>query len=176
MGSEMCIRDRNNVKGCSKGKDRASVELNCYIESLTVRLYQIHKELLCQEALVIPKHLLVKLFSKEERRIVLGTMKKYMDDWTALIGKEYQKSTLSRYGNCYELLEIVIHEFYRKEYISFNELKGEFIDAFEMHLRIVRKLSQNTLTKYIVPCIFLVDRLSLYRTYIQSYRFGKMLV
>ena len=35
----------NNVKGCSKGKDRASVELNCYIESLTVRLYQIHKEL-----------------------------------------------------------------------------------------------------------------------------------
>lgn len=47
----------NNVKGCSKGKDRASVELNCYIESLTVRLYQIHKELLCQEALVIPKHL-----------------------------------------------------------------------------------------------------------------------
>ena len=155
---------------------RASVELNCYIESLTVRLYQIHKELLCQEALVIPKHLLVKLFSKEERRIVLGTMKKYMDDWTALIGKEYQKSTLSRYGNCYELLEIVIHEFYRKEYISFNELKGEFIDAFEMHLRIVRKLSQNTLTKYIVPCIFLVDRLSLYRTYIQSYRFGKMLV
>lgn len=118
----------------------------------------------------------MKLFSKEERRIVLGTMKKCMDDWTALIGKEYQKSTLSRYGNCYELLEIVIHEFYRKEYISFNELKGEFIDAFEMHLRIVRKLSQNTLTKYIVPCIFLVDRLSLYRTYIQSYRFGKMLV
>ena len=74
------------------------------------------------------------------------------------------------------MLEIVIHEFYRKEYISFNELKGEFIDAFEMHLRIVRKLSQITRTKYIVPCIFLVDRLSLYRTYIQSYRFGKMLV
>ena len=161
----------NNVKGCSKGKDRASVELNCYIESLTVRLYQIHKELLCQEALVIPKHLLVKLFSKEERRIVLGTMKKYMDDWTALIGKEYQKSTLSRYGNCYELLEIVIHEFYRKEYISFNELKGEFIDAFEMHLRIVRKLSQNTLTKY-MSCfrkIMYQDELLLMWKYIKNH-------
>ena len=161
----------NNTKGRSKGKDRASVELNCYIESLTVRLYQIHKELLCQEALVIPKHLLVKLFSKEERRIVLGTMKKYMDDWTALIGKEYQKSTLSRYGNCYELLEIVIHEFYRKEYISFNELKGEFIDAFEMHLRIVRKLSQNTLTKY-MSCfrkIMYQDELLLMWKYIKNH-------
>ena len=76
----------NNAKGCSRGKDRASIELNSYIESLTVRLYQIHKELLCQEALITPKNLLAKLFSKEERRTVLGTMKKYMDvldclDW-----------------------------------------------------------------------------------------------
>lgn len=138
----------NNTKGYSKGKDRTSVELNSYIESLTIRLYQIHKELVCREALITPKHLLVKLFSKDERRIVLGTMKKYMEDWTALIGKEYQKSTLSRYGNCYDSLKTVINEFYKKEDISFNELNGEFIDAFEMHLRIVRKLSQNTLTKY----------------------------
>ena len=89
----------------------------------------------------------------------------------ALIGKEYQKSTLSRYGNCYELLEIVIHEFYRKEYISFNELKGEFIDAFEMHLRIVRKLSQNTLTKY-MSCfrkIMYQDELLLMWKYIKNH-------
>lgn len=142
------VRLWNNQKGCSKGKDRVSMELNSYIESLTVRLYQIHKELVCQEAWVTPKHLLIKLFSKEERRTVLSTMKRYMDDWTALIGKEYQKSTLSRYGNCYESLKIAINEFYKKEDIAFNELNGEFIDAFEMHLRIVRKLSQNTLTKY----------------------------
>ncbi len=115
----------NNTKGCSKGKDRTSVELNSYIESLTIRLYQIHKELVCREALITPKHLLVKLFSKEERRTVLGTMRKYMKDWMALIGKEYQKSTLSRYGNCYESLKAVIHEFYKKEDISFNELNGD---------------------------------------------------
>ncbi len=139
------VRLWNNQKGCSKGKDRVSMELNSYIESLTVRLYQIHKELVCQEAWVTPKHLLIKV----GRRTVLSTMKRYMDDWTALIGKEYQKSTLSRYGNCYESLKIAINEFYKKEDIAFNELNGEFIDAFEMHLRIVRKLSQNTLTKYV---------------------------
>lgn len=142
------LRLWNSAKGYSNGKDRASLELNSYIESLTVRLYQIHKELVCQEALITPRNLLVKLFSKEERRTVLGTMKKYMEDWTALIGKEYQKSTLSRYNNCYESLETVIRAFYKKEDITFNELNGEFIDAFEMHLRIGRKLAQNTLTKY----------------------------
>ena len=116
--------------------------------SIPVRLWNNQKGLVCQEAWVTPKHLLIKLFSKEERRTVLSTMKRYMEDWTALIGKEYQKSTLSRYGNCYESLKIAINEFYKKEDIAFNELNGEFIDAFEMHLRIVRKLSQNTLTKY----------------------------
>ena len=94
----------NNVKGCSKGKDRASVELNCYIESLTVRLYQIHKELLCREALITPKNLLIKLFSKEERHLVLQTMRQCIDDWTSLIGTEYQPSTVSRYNPLWELL------------------------------------------------------------------------
>lgn len=138
----------NNVKGCSKGKDWVLVELNCYIELLIVCLYQIYKEFLCQEVLVIFKYFLVKLFFKEECCIVLGMMKKCMDDWMVLIGKEYQKFIFFCYGNCYELLEIVIYEFYRKEYIFFNELKGEFIDVFEMYLWIVRKLFQNMLIKY----------------------------
>ena len=68
--------------------------------------------------------------------------------WTSLIGTEYQPSTISRYNNCYESLQTVIKDFYKKEDITFHELSGEFIDRFEMHLRTVRKLSQNTLTKY----------------------------
>lgn len=138
----------DNVKERSKGKDRSSTELNSYIEALKVRLYQIHKELLCREALITPKNLLIKLFSKEERHLVLQTMRKCIDDWTSLIGTEYQPSTISRYNNCYESLQTVIKDFYRKEDITFHELNGEFIDRFEMHLRTVRKLSQNTLTKY----------------------------
>lgn len=138
----------DNVKERSKGKDRSSTELNSYIEALKVRLYQIHKELLCREALITPKNLLIKLFSKEERHLVLQTMRKCIDDWTSLIGTEYQPSTISRYNNCYESLQTVIKDFYRKEDITFHELSGEFIDRFEMHLRTVRKLSQNTLTKY----------------------------
>ena len=138
----------DNVKERSKGKDRSSTELNSYIEALKVRLYQIHKELLCREALITPKNLLIKLFSKEERHLVLQTMRKCIDDWTSLIGTEYQPSTISRYNNCYESLQTVIKDFYKKEDITFHELSGEFIDRFEMHLRTVRKLSQNTLTKY----------------------------
>ena len=122
--------------------------MNSYIEALKVRLYQIHKELLCREALITPKNLLIKLFFKEERHLVLQTMRKCIDDWTSLIGTEYQPSTISRYNNCYESLQTVIKDFYKKEDITFHELNGEFIDRFEMHMRTVRKLSQNILTKY----------------------------
>lgn len=108
----------DNVKERSKGKDRSSTELNSYIEALKVRLYQIHKELLCREALITPKNLLIKLFSKEERHLVLQTMRKCIDDWTSLIGTEYQPSTISRYNNCYESLQTVIKDFYRKEDIN----------------------------------------------------------
>ncbi|WP_443680888.1 Arm DNA-binding domain-containing protein, partial [Phocaeicola plebeius] len=89
----------DNVKERSKGKDRSSTELNSYIEALKVRLYQIHKELLCREALITPKNLLIKLFSKEERHLVLQTMRNCIDDWTSLIGTVYHPSTISRYYN-----------------------------------------------------------------------------
>lgn len=49
----------NNTKDCIKGEDQISVELNSYIESLTICLYQIHKELVWREALITPNHLLV---------------------------------------------------------------------------------------------------------------------
>ena len=39
------------------------LELNSYIEALKVRLYQIHKELLCRDALITPQNMLVKLFA-----------------------------------------------------------------------------------------------------------------
>ena len=115
----------DNVKERSKGKDRSSTELNSYIEALKVRLYQIHKELLCREALITPKNLLIKLFSKEERHLVLQTMRKCIDDWTSLIGTEYQPSTISRYittvmNRCRQSLRIST----RKRILHFMNLVG----------------------------------------------------
>lgn len=77
----------NNLKGCSKGKDRVSLELNSYIEALKVRLYQIHKELLCRDALITPRNMLVKLFSKEERHLVVETMKNVLMTGVLLSGR-----------------------------------------------------------------------------------------
>lgn len=49
------LKNWNPAKGYSKGKDRASIELNNYISALTTRAYEKHKELTFESALITPK-------------------------------------------------------------------------------------------------------------------------
>lgn len=54
----------NQARGCCKGRDRVSIELNDYIESLKTKIHNLHKELLLEDALITPSHLLKRLFNK----------------------------------------------------------------------------------------------------------------
>ena len=60
------LKNWNPAKGCSKGKDRASIELNNYISVLTTRAYEKHKELTFESALITPKTILKRVFGKDE--------------------------------------------------------------------------------------------------------------
>lgn len=138
----------NPSKGCCRGKDRVSLELNNYIENLKARLLQIHKELLLEEAFISPKALLVKLFAKEEKHTLLAAMEQHIENCKRRIDIDFRLGSLKRYVNCYGALKIMVDRFYAKEDVTFYELTSEFIDEFELYLRTEKKLSQNTLTKY----------------------------
>ncbi len=138
----------NAAKGCSKGKDRASLELNDYIRSLTVKLLTIHKELTLAEALITPSLLLKKLFGNEERRTVLASFREHNDECRRLIGIDYEKVTINRYDNCLRALTEAVRQEYGKEDISFHELTGEFIHKFEVYMKTEKRLCQNTLVRY----------------------------
>ena len=66
----------NQARGCCKGRDRVSIELNDYIESLKTKIHNLHKELLLEDALITPSHLLKRLFNKGDKRTFLSTMEK----------------------------------------------------------------------------------------------------
>lgn len=63
----------NQARGCCKGRDRVSIELNDYIESLKTKIHNLHKELLLEDALITPSHLLKRLFNKGDKRTFLNT-------------------------------------------------------------------------------------------------------
>lgn len=138
----------NQAKGCSRGKDRASLELNEYIRSLTVKLLSIHKELMLEEAHITPKLLLKKLFGQEEKRTLLATFANHNEECRKLIGVDFEAVTINRYDNCLRSLSVVVQRECGKDDISFYELNGELIRKFEIYLKTERGLCQNTLVRY----------------------------
>ena len=77
----------NAAKGCSKGRDRASVALNAYIAELHARALEKHKELVLEQALITPKLILKRVFGKDtEMRTLLGTMREGIKEMETLAG------------------------------------------------------------------------------------------
>lgn len=138
----------DQAKGCCKGKNRVANELNEYIRDLNLRLLNIHKELLLQEAYITPNLLLKKLFSMEEKRTVLKSFLEHNDDCRKQIGINYEAVTINRYDNCGRALAAFIPVECGKEDISFAELNGSFLRHFEVFLKMERGLCQNTVVRY----------------------------
>lgn len=79
----------NAAKGCSKGRDRASIALNTYIAELHARALEKHKELVLEQALITPKLILKRVFGKDtEMRTLLGTMRDGIKKMETLAGLE----------------------------------------------------------------------------------------
>ena len=126
----------NAAKGCSKGRDRASIALNTYIAELHARALEKHKELVLEQALITPKLILKRVFGKDtEMRTLLGTMQDGIKEMETLTGIDYSPVTINRYKNVVKKLQRLIPSYYGKEDITFHELTPEFIRAFDIYLK-----------------------------------------
>lgn len=143
------LRLWNAAKGYSKGKDRASNELNNYISELHARALEKHKELALEQALITPRLILKRVFGKDtEMRTLLGTMQEGIKEMEALVNIDYSPVTINRYKNVVKKLRQAIPAFYDKEDITFHELTPEFIKAFDLHLKTEAGLCRNTIVRY----------------------------
>lgn len=139
----------NASKGCSKGKDRTSNELNNYIAELQARVLEKHKELVLEQALITPRLLLKRVFGKDsETRTLLGTMQEGIKEMEALVNIDYSAVTINRYKNVVKKLQQAIPAYYQKEDITFYELTPEFIKAFDIYLKTKGGLCRNTIVRY----------------------------
>lgn len=98
----VALNSWNPSKGCCRGKDRISLELNSYIDNMCARLLQIHKELLLEEAFISPKALLIKLFSKEDKHTLLAAMEQHIENCKRRLDIDFRLGSLKRYVNCIE--------------------------------------------------------------------------
>ena len=139
----------NAARGCSKGKDRVSNELNSYLSELATRALEKYKELILEQAISTPSLILKRVFGKDtEMRTLLGTIRQEIKDMEKVVNIDYAPVTINRYKNVLKKLENSIPTFYDKKDITFHELTPEFIKAFDMHLKTEAGLCRNTIVRY----------------------------
>ena len=158
----------NAAKGCSKGKDRLSSELNNYIAELNARVLEKHKELMLEQALITPKLLLKRTFGKDtEMRTLLGTMQQEIGEMEKVINMDYSPITINRYKNVLNKLQKAILKFYEKEDITFHELSPEFIKAFDIYLKTEAGLCRNTVVRY-MKCLKKITNMGLAKEWMRK--------
>ena len=158
----------NAAKGRSKGKDRASNELNNYLAELSARALEKHKELILEQALTTPALLLKRIFGKDaEMRTLLGTMRQEIIDMEKVVNIDYAPVTINRYKNVLKKLESAISAFYEKEDVTFYELTPEFIKAFDLYLKVEAGLCRNTIVRY-MKCFKKITNMALAKEWMRK--------
>ena len=162
------LRYWNAAKGCSKGKDRAALELNNFISELSVRAFEIHKNLILEQAFITPKLILQRVFGKDESlRTVLKTMKEEIATMEKVVNIDYAPVTINRYKNVLKKLTEAIPSFYKKEDITFHELSPDFIKAFDLYLKTEAGLCRNTIVRY-MKCLKKIVNMALAKEWMRK--------
>ena len=162
------LKNWNPAKGCSKGKDRASIELNNYISAHTTRAYEKHKELTFESALITPKTILKRVFGKDETvRTLLGTVKEEISSMEKVVDIDYSPVTINRYKNVLRKLETFVPRFYEKNDITFHELSPDFIKAFDVFLKTEAGLCRNTIVRY-MKCLKKITNMAIAKEWMRK--------
>lgn len=83
------------------GKDAKSVEVNRYLESVKLRLYDIHRTLEDENRLINPMEIKRRFLGLNEKHMMFfEVFQEHNDKCRELIGKDYAKVTISRFDTC----------------------------------------------------------------------------
>lgn len=139
----------NQNKERSMGKDAASLEINRYLESVKLRLFEIHRKMEEGGKLINPNEIKRKFLGlDEEHKMFFQVFQEHNDKCRELIGKDYAKVTISRFDTCLKYMkEMALKQYHLKD-ISLKEVNHAFIQDYIHFLKVEKNLSENTLIRY----------------------------
>lgn len=137
-----------NKERCT-GKDAASLEINRYLDSVKLRLLDIHRNLELEDKLINPMEIKRKFLGlDEEHKMFLQVFQEHNDKCRELIGIDYAKVTISRFDTCLKYMREMTLEKYRTKDIPLKEVSHAFIQDYIHFLKVEKGLSENTLIRY----------------------------
>lgn len=137
-----------NKERCT-GKDSTSLEINRYLESVKLRLFEIHRKMEEEGKYISSMEIKRKFLGlDEEHKMLFQVFQEHNDKCRELIGKDYAKVTISRFDTCLKYIkEMALKQYHLKD-IPLKEVNHAFIQDYIHFLKVEKNLSENTLIRY----------------------------
>ncbi|MFR9496346.1 MAG: site-specific integrase [Rikenellaceae bacterium] len=141
--------DNWSVERCmAKGRDRASREINDYIDTIKSKALQIHRELELDRKPISAKVIKDLMQGKGDD---VRTIKQIFEEHNAQIkkleSKEFSPITVRRYEKSLEVLLEYIKYQYKMDDMPIVQIDPQFIDNYMVYLKANYNLSHNTAVK-----------------------------
>ncbi|MCD7971057.1 MAG: site-specific integrase [Candidatus Azobacteroides sp.] len=140
----------DQLKGCSKGKDYKSRELNHYLDTIKTRIYQIQREREIDGKEVTAKAIRDQYLGRDEySQTILQVYEEHNKKCRSLIGIDYTESTVDKFDTSRSHLKDYILHQYKKEDMLLREINSQFILDFDFYLKTVRRIQHNSSLKHL---------------------------
>lgn len=144
----------NQDKECSRGKDHAAKELNHYVDTTRVRIFQIRRELEEAGKDVNLDSVRDRYYGRDAETVqksltICGIYQKHNDDCRALTGNEFQESTVKKFDTSLKALREYIKKRYKVNDLPLSEINGDFVRGLDFYLKTERKCVQNSAVKHL---------------------------
>ena len=165
FGSKLKIEERLwNVKsGRAIGKSRVAVELNREINKINLSIHTHYRDIVERTGTVTAQQVKTAfqgIASAQKTLLVLfGEM---MQDFQTRIGIDRAESTYRKYITIRKQVKRFLKVKYNVQDIPLNQLDLPFIEAFDYHLRVERKMTDESVSSTMLV-LFKVVRLALHR-------------
>lgn len=162
-----------NKERCT-GKDAASLEINRYIESVKLRLFEIHRKMEEEGKLINPMEIKRKFLGlDEEHKMFFQVFQEHNDKCRELIGKDYAKVTISRFDTCLKYFQEMSQTQYQRKDIPLKEVTNGMIHDYIHFLKAEKGVQENTVIRY-MKAVKKVLNIAVNYDWIQKNPFGNI--
>ncbi|MDH6356552.1 site-specific integrase [Parabacteroides sp. PF5-9] len=137
----------NQAKEHVIGKGKMADELNNYITSIRIRLFQIHRELEENgKAITADRIKNIYMGNDDTKKTLLQIFSEHNAQCRQLIGKDFVAKTVQRYETTAKYLGEFMQKRYNIADIYLSEVTPSFIQDFEVFLKVEKGCAQNAAT------------------------------
>ena len=139
----------NQAKERCTGKDATSMEINRYLESVKLRLLDIHREMEDAGKFINPMEVKRRFLGLNEKHMMFFEIfQEHNDKCRELIGKDYAKVTISRFDTCLRYFKEMALKKYHLKDIPMKEISHAIIQDYIHFLKAQKDLQENTVIRY----------------------------